>query len=116
MNRDSRVNSYQLVEVAIDIVFTVDSVDFPECVIVAYCPCHEPLRSVHRTKKSIFTLKARHLSGSAFCEDCVCLSRQWEDFPLGSGLVVADQSEEFSCCRYNYITVYSKYAAQSCTL
>ena len=31
---------------------------------------------------------AWHVSGSAFCWDCVSLSRQWDACPLGLGLVV----------------------------
>ena len=41
-------------------------------------------------------LKARHLSGSAFCWNQACLSRQWDSNPLGLGLVAEDKPE-FSC-------------------
>ena len=40
-------------------------------------------------------LKARHLSGSAFC--WVYLSRQWDGLPLGLGSVVKDGPTELSC-------------------
>ena len=40
-------------------------------------------------------LKAKHLSGSAFCWDLACLSRQWDGNHLGLGLVVEDTPSEF---------------------
>ena len=40
-------------------------------------------------------LKDRHLGASAFAE--ICLSRQWDDYPLGLGLVVEDKPTAFSC-------------------
>ena len=40
-------------------------------------------------------LKAWHLSGFAFCWDSVCLSRQWDGYPLGLELVVEDEPTEF---------------------
>ena len=43
-------------------------------------------------------LKARQLSGSAFCWDWVCLSM--DGYPLGLGLVVEDKRTEFSCTEF----------------
>ena len=34
----------------------------------------------------MLVLKARHLSGSAFCWDWACPSRQWDGNPLGLGI------------------------------
>ena len=40
--------------------------------------------------------QGRHLSGSAFCWDKVCISRQWEGWDLGLGLVVEHKPTKFS--------------------
>ena len=63
--------------------------------------------SSHGTKElfnlSPLVLKARHLSGSAFCLIDIGLPEQaMGGFPLGLGLVVEDRPTELSCIS-NYI-------------
>ena len=58
--------------------------------------------SSHGTKELFnlppLVLKARHLSGSAFCLIDIGLPEQAVGgFPLGSGLVVEDRPSELSC-------------------
>ena len=58
------------------------------------------LASVHVCVLCIppLVLKARHLSGSAFCLIDIGLPEQAVGgFPLGSGLVVEDRPSELSC-------------------
>ena len=54
-------------------------------------------------------LKARHLSGSAFCLIDIGLPEQAVGgFPLGSGLVMEDRPSELSCMTLCMVHVYCK--------